>query len=72
MSKETHHTNIEVDGMRFALIFQNDGETFQTLIYRADAIELFDIESDIVRKGNYATKTETVEKIRELTYLWEN
>lgn len=68
----THHTKLKVDGKFFTVIFQNDGETFQTLIYRADAIELFDIESDITRQGNYATKTETIEKIRELTYLWEN
>lgn len=70
---ETHHTTIAIEGKRFTLIFQNDGQTFQTVVYRADAIELFDVETAIVATGAYAPKSDTIAHIRQTcAYLWNN
>ena len=72
MWQETGTGKLTVDGKTFTCIFQNDGELFQTLIYRADAIELFDIEGDITCQGAYACEQETIAHIRSFTYLWNN
>ena len=72
MFRETHHTTIQVDGQVFPIFLKNDGETYQVVVYRADAIELFDVEACITTQGKYATEAETVAHIRSLTYLWNN
>jgi hypothetical protein len=72
MLTETHHTVFQIDGKRFALFLRNDGETFQVVVYRAEAVEAFDVEACVTTQGKYATEAEVVAHIRSLTYLWEN
>lgn len=66
MFTDRHFTTIQVDGQMFALYLRNDEKTYQIVIYRADAIELFDVEDVITTQGYYATQEYVRNHIRNL------
>ncbi len=66
MFTERHHTAIQVDGQMFALYWRNDEKTFQIVIYRAEATEMFDVEDVITTQGYYATQAQVIAHIRNL------
>ena len=71
---ETDTKKFEIDGKNFTLVFQNDNNlNFEIVVYRADAIELFDVETVIETNGNYATPESVRAYVRKnCAYLWNN